>query len=255
MRGLTDKVVIVAGGASGIGAATARRLAEEGAAVMVGDIDAAGAEKVAGSIRECGGRAVAQRFDLADESTCAALVAATVDAFGGVDGLFNVGADLSPATLGRDTDLLEVPVEVWQRALDVDLSGYFRTARHVVPALVERGGGAIVNTISGLVLYGEATRVSYGTAKSGLLALSKHIALRWGKQNVRCNVVAPGLVLTENAMGANSEEYRAMVLERIPSPRLGRVDDIAAAVAFLLSDDAEWINGQVLPVNGGRGLG
>ncbi len=254
MRGLTAKIIIVAGGASGIGAATARRLAEEGAHVMVGDIDGDGAAKIAAEIEEQGGRAAAHRFDISDDEACASLVAATVDTLGGVDGLFNVAADLSAGTLGRDTDLLDVPLEVWRRTLDVNLTGYFLTARHAIPAMLQRGGGAIVNTISGLVLYGDPSRPAYGSAKSGLVAMSKHIATRWGKEGITCNVVAPGLVLTENSMKVNAEDYRAKVFEMLRSPRFGRPEDIAAAVAFLLSADGEWINGQVLPVNGGTGL-
>jgi NAD(P)-dependent dehydrogenase (short-subunit alcohol dehydrogenase family) len=254
LRGLTEKIVIVAGGASGIGAATARRLAEEGAHVMVGDLDGEGAAKLAAEIEEKGGRAAAHRFDIADEEACASLVAATVETFGGVDGLFNVAADLSADTLGRDTDLVDVPLEVWRRSLEVNLTGYFLTARHAVPAMLMRGGGAIVNTISGLVLYGDRNRVAYGASKSGVVALSKHIATRWGKEGIRCNVVAPGLVMTENSMMNNPEGYRAKVFEMLRSPRFGRPEDIAAAVTFLLSADGEWINGQVLPVNGGTGL-
>ena len=254
MRGLTSKVVIVAGGASGIGAATARRLAEEGASVMVGDLNIADAEKVAAGIRELGGHAAAHEFDIADEAACAALVTATIETFGGVDGLFNVAADLSKDTLGRDADLVDTPLEVWKRSLDVNLTGYFLMARHAVPALLARGGGAIVNTISGLVLNGDRGRVSYGASKSGLLALSKHIATRWGRENIRCNVVAPGMVLTENSKSMITDEERAAVFAMLRSPRFGTPDDIAAAVAFLLSEDGSWINGQVLPVNGGTGL-
>lgn len=254
MRGLSERVVIVAGGASGIGAATARRLADEGANVMVGDVNVDGAEHVADGIRQRGGRATVHEFDIADEAACASLVAATVDAFGGVDGLFNVAADLSTNTLGRDADLVETPLDVWRRSLEVNLTGYFLTARHAIPAMLARGGGAIVNTISGLVLNGDRGRVSYGASKSGLLALSKHIATRWGKENIRCNVVAPGMVLTENSKTMISDAERAAVFEMLRSPRFGTPDDIAAAVAFLLSEDGSWINGQVLPVNGGTGL-
>lgn len=254
MRGLKDKVVIVAGGASGIGAATARRLAEEGARVLVGDLNSDGAEGIAAEIRNQGGHAIAHEFDIADEQSCADLVSAAVEKFGGVDGLFNVAADLSAGTLGRDADLVETPVEVWQRSLAVNLTGYFFTARHTLPAMLERGGGAIVNTISGLVLNGDRSRVSYGASKSGLLALSKHIATRWGRDGIRCNVVAPGMVLTDNSLARNTEEERASVFEMLRSPRFGKPDDIAATVTFLLSEDGSWINGQVLPVNGGAGL-
>lgn len=254
MRGLNDKVIVVAGGASGIGAATAHRLADEGASVVVGDIDPIAARKTVENIRAHGGQAMAHEFDIADERACADLMAAGERAFGGIDGLYNVAADLSADTLGRDTDLVSVPVEVWQRSLAVNLTGYFFTARHAVPRILERGGGAIVNTISGLVLNGDRDRVGYGASKSGLLALSKHIATRWGKDGIRCNVIAPGLVRTANSWEHNDEEQRAAVLAMLRSPRFGEPEDIAAAAAFLLSDDGAWINGQVLPVNGGTGL-
>ncbi|WPB89341.1 SDR family NAD(P)-dependent oxidoreductase [Streptomyces malaysiensis] len=255
MRGIKDKVIIVAGGGSGIGAATARRLAEEGAKVVVGDINADGASAVTDAIRAAGGRATAQVFDITEDESCADLVATAVKAYGQVNGLFNVAADTSQNTLGRDTTVVDVPLEVWRRSLEVNLTGYFLTARHTIPALLAAGGGAIVNTISGLVLYGDRNRVAYGASKSGILALSKHIALGWGKENVRCNVVAPGLTLTENSQELNSPQYRDEVLPRLCSPRFGRPEDLASAVTFLLSDEAEWINGHVLPVNGGRGLG
>ncbi|WP_199796530.1 SDR family NAD(P)-dependent oxidoreductase [Pseudonocardia dioxanivorans] len=244
----------MAGGASGIGAATARRLAEEGARVLIGDLNGDGAEGLAAALRGEGHEAAAHRFDIADDASCRELVAAAVTRFGGVDGLFNVAADLSEGTLGRDTDLVDVPLEVWQRSLEVNLTGYFLTARHAVPAMLAGGGGAIVNTISGLVLHGDPQRVAYGSSKSGVVALSKHIATRWGKQGIRCNIVAPGLVLTESSLEMNPPEYREKVSAMLRSPRFGRPEDIAAAVAFLLSADGEWINGQLLPVNGGTGL-
>ncbi len=222
--------------------------------MMVGDLNEDGAAKLAAELRGAGGRAEAYGFDIADEEACASLVAATVQSFGGVDGLFNVAADLSAQTFGRDGDLLEVPVEVWRRSIEVNLTGYFLTARHALPAMLARGGGAIVNTISGRMLNGDPTLVAYGSSKSGVVALSKHIATRWGKQGIRCNVVAPGLVLTEIAQKSTSDESRAEIFEMLRSPRFGRPEDIAAAVSFLLSADGEWINGQILPVNGGTGL-
>jgi NAD(P)-dependent dehydrogenase (short-subunit alcohol dehydrogenase family) len=247
MRGLQDKVIVVAGGATGIGAATARRLAEEGAKVVVGDINAEAAKATAEAI---GGRHL--RFDISREDDCRSLVDYAVAELGGLDGLFNVAADTSKETLGRDSDLLTVPLEVWQRTLDVNLTGSFLMARSALPALLERGGGAIVNTLSGLFFYGDRGRPAYLASKGGLVGLTRHIAARWGKEGIRCNAVAPGFVLTEQVEHNVSQEERDMVLAVNKSPRHGRPEDIAAAVAFLLSDDAEWINGQLHLVNGGR---
>jgi NAD(P)-dependent dehydrogenase (short-subunit alcohol dehydrogenase family) len=255
MKGLRDKVIIVAGGASGIGAATAKRLGTEGAIVVVGDINATDAEKTAIEIESAGGRAMPFSFDLSIEESCADLVSATVREYGGVDGLFNVAADLRPEIFGRDTNVVDVPLDVWQRTLDVNLTGYFYTCRHVIPRLLERGGGAIVNTSTGLVLSGDPERVSYGASKAALLALTRHIASRWGKQGIRSNSIAPGLVLTDLALNMISLEEQEHVASMLRSPRHGKPEDIAAMATFLLSEDAEWINGQLHLVNGGYGLG
>lgn len=254
MRGLQGKVVVVAGGGSGIGAATSTRLAEEGATVVVGDLNAAGAESTAASIEAAGGTATAVQFDIADEDSCAQLMSRAVQAHGGIDGLFNVAGDVGERTLGRDTNVVDVPVEVWQRSLDVNLTGYFFTCRHAIPLLLERGGGAIVNTISGLVLNGDRERVSYGASKAGLLALTRHVATRWGREGIRCNLVAPGMVHTANALSRIPAEEQERIEAMLRSPRFGRPEDIAAMVAFLLSEDSEWINGQLHVVNGGTGL-
>jgi NAD(P)-dependent dehydrogenase (short-subunit alcohol dehydrogenase family) len=246
--------MVIAGGATGIGATTARRLAREGARVVVGDVNRAGAEQTALAIREAGGDARPCHFDLADEDSIRELVRFAVADAGGVDGLFNVGADLRAETLGRDTDLLDVPVEVWQRTLDVNLTGFFLTIRHALPEMLARGGGAIVNTISGLILNGDPQRPAYGASKGGVVTLTLHVASRWGKQGIRCNAVAPGMVLTENSLEVITDAERAAVLEKVRSPRLGKPEDLAAMATMLLSEDGEWVNGQVIAVNGGTGL-
>jgi NAD(P)-dependent dehydrogenase (short-subunit alcohol dehydrogenase family) len=249
MRGLRDKVVVVAGGATGIGAATCRRLVEEGAKVVVGDINEAAAKQTADAI---GGRHL--RFDITREDDCKALVEHAIGEFGGLDGLFTVAADTSKETLGRDSesDLLTVPLDVWQRTLDVNLTGTFLMTRSALPALLERGGGSIVNTLSGLIFYGSPIRPAYLASKAALVALTRHVAARWGKEGIRCNAVAPGFVVTEQVAHNVPQEERDMILAANKSTRHGRPEDIAATVAFLLSDDAEWINGQMQLVNGGR---
>lgn len=254
MKGLEGKSIVVAGGASGIGLATCIRLAEAGARVTVGDINGEQAERTAAELRDAGAWARAIAFDLADDASCAELVDFAVREAGKLDGLFNVAADTTQQTLGRDTDLLTVPADVWQRTLDVDLTGYMRTCRAALPHLLERGGGAIVNTISGLVLNGDPSRVAYGAAKGGVVVLSRHIASRWGTDGVRCNSVAPGFVTTEQSLANIPLDFQEQVRSLVRSPRLGRPEDIAAMAAFLLSDDGEWINGQLIPVNGGTGL-
>jgi NAD(P)-dependent dehydrogenase (short-subunit alcohol dehydrogenase family) len=245
------RVVVVAGGGRGIGAATAERLALEGAHVLIGDLDPETAAECAERIVSAGGTAASAEFDIGDDDSCLRLIDVARDQFGGVDAVFNVAADLSRETLGRDTNIVDMPMEVWHRTLAVNLTGYFYMCRHAVPAMLERGGGAIVNTVSSLAMYGDSSRPAYTAAKSGVVALTRHISLRWGKHNIRCNAVAPGLVISDGSANTDSHEREA-VLASIMSSRLGRPADIAATVAFLLSDDAEWINGQIHVVNGGR---
>lgn len=252
MKGLNEKVIVVAGGASGIGAATAQRLGNEGARVLVGDIRIAGAEQTAAAIVAAGGMAEPFEFDISDEPSCAALIARAKKQWGAVHGLFNVAADLSKENLGRDTDVVTVPLDVLERTLRVDLMGYFFTARHAIPAMLEAGGGSIVHTTSGVVL-GLNYFCAYGAAKGGVIALSRHIARRWGKEGVRSNAIDPGVTLTDNQLEMVSDEDRARMLPAVRSPRFGEPHEIAAMVAFLLSDEAPWINGQTYPVSSSEG--
>jgi len=252
MSRLTGKVLMVIGGGSGIGAATAQRLAQEGATVLVADLDGDAAESVAAGIIREGGCASGIACDIADENSVRDLVASAVAHFGGFDGVHINAADMK--TLLRDTDALDVSLEVFDRTLLVNLRGHLLCTRHVVPELLRRGGGAIVYTSSGAAFAGEPTRVSYAVSKSGLHALMRHVASRWGKDGIRANAVAPGLVITEQLRDHFPPDLAAAVLKDTRSPRLGRSEDIAAMVAMLLSEDGAWINGQVLSVDGGNTL-
>jgi NAD(P)-dependent dehydrogenase (short-subunit alcohol dehydrogenase family) len=254
MRGLAGKVFIVAGGATGIGAGTAQRLADEGASVAIGDINIEGARATADKIVNTGGRAVAVEFDLADEQSINALVEATINEFGVIHGLNNVGADLSDENLGRDTTVLDTDLDVWHRTLEVNLLGYVRTTRAVLPYLVEQGGGSIVNTSSGGSLGHDPMHVAYCASKAGVNHLTRHVANNWGCQGIRCNGVMPGLVMGETQERQNNQELQEMFIAAAKTTRLGRPADLAAITAFLLSDDAEWINGQTWYIGGASHL-
>ena len=256
MKGLSGRVVVVAGAASGIGAASARRLAAEGASVVVGDIHLDGAEHTARAIAATGGTAIAVEYDQSDEDSVAGLIAHAVERFGGLDGLHANAADLRPEIFGRDVDVLGMDVAVWERTLRVNLIGYALLIRAAVPHLLARGAGAIVctTTTGGSPPIGRSSPVAYISSKAGVNALCRHVASRWGQDGIRCNAVAPGVVVTDAAKALMSDEYFAELRAATRSPRLGEPEDIASAVAFLLSDEGAWVNGQVWGVNGGMAL-
>lgn len=254
MRGLEDKRIIVAGSATGIGAATARRLADEGAKLFLGDINVDGAENVAKQISDSGGTAKAQRFDLVEATSIEALVSNAVDFLGGLDGVANVAADLSPAQMDADGPLLEMQVPIWEQALRANLIGFALINKAVIPHLIDAGGGSIVNTASNATFIGEAVRPAYAASKAGINTLSRHIARAYGDKFVRANSVSPGAVLPETALASLGEDFKTMVMGAIAIKRLGTPEDLASTIAFLLSDDSSWVSGQVWSVNGGAGF-
>ena len=250
LRGLEGRVAVIVGGASRLGAATALRLGVDGCRVIVADIAMDAAQRVADALRHAGGQASALHCDLADPASVRALFARVVDDFGGVDATFNVGADMT--TLPADTDVVEIDLEVWDRVMSVNLRGYLCAMKHAIPLMLERGGGAIVNMSSAAAFQGEPARPAYATAKAGIGALTRHVASRWGALGIRCNAIAPGFTATETIRSAPQwPQLEAAALKRMRSTRVGEPNDVAALVAFLLSDDCAWINGQVINVDGG----
>lgn len=254
MRGLAGRAVLMAGGAGGIGTATSLRLGSEGARVAVADLNREAAEEVAASIVESGGEAVGLTLDIGDEESVAAAVAAAVGSFGRLDAVHVNAADLSPGTISNDTDAVSIDLEAFDRTIRTNLRGHLLCTRHAVPRLLEAGGGSLVYTSSAAAFIGEPARPAYAVAKSGINAIVRHVASKWGKEGVRANAVAPGLVLTDTIQSGLDPSFRAAALRGSRSPRLGRPEDVAALVAFLMSDDAEWINGQVVSVDGGATL-
>lgn len=250
LRGLAEKVAVVVGGATGIGAATAARLGEEGCRVVVGDIAADAAQQTAACIVAAGGTAAHFAFDLSDPGSVANLIDAAVATYGGVDLMFNVGADMS--TIRVDTDVVDIDFDTWDRVMAVNLRGYLAAMKYTIPRMLERGGGTIVNMSSAAAFQGEPARPAYATAKAGIGALTRHVASRWGKEGIRCNAVAPGFTATDAIRSAPQwPDLQASALKRIRGTRVGEPEDIAALVAFLCSEEGAWINGQVINIDGG----
>lgn len=248
MQRLQGKVAIVTGGGGRIGAATARRLASEGAGVVVADVIARSAQAVAEQI---GGGAFAMSFDAGDPDSIAALVEQTVARFGRLDVLHNNAALVDPAFLEQDTNVLETSIETWDRTMDVNLRGYMLACKHAIPHMVAGGGGSIINTTSNAALAGDVLRIAYGASKAGIIALTRHIATQHGRQNIRCNAIAPGLIV-DAGLEETMPEFLAMTARHVLLPRHGRGEDMAAMVAFFASDDAAFVTGQVISCDGGQ---
>jgi NAD(P)-dependent dehydrogenase (short-subunit alcohol dehydrogenase family) len=248
---LDGKRVIIAGGAAGIGGAVAERLAAEGAKLLIGDINRAALDATLERIAAAGGTAKGVDFDLADPDGAPALAQACIDAYGGIDGLANIAADLEPGRLGAELDLLSMDDESWRWQFDCNQMGYVRTIRAVLPAMIAQGGGSIVNTSSVDAHVGAENRVGYAGAKAAINAITRHVARRWGRDDIRCNSIMPGVVLSETVIANVPEEKRRGWARGIPLKRAGQPSELAPAYAFLLSDDAAWITGQAWTIDGG----
>jgi NAD(P)-dependent dehydrogenase (short-subunit alcohol dehydrogenase family) len=250
MTGLLEgKVVVLSGGASDIGRATASSLAAAGAAVTIGDVGPGRAAAVADAVEVEGGRALGVECDVRDDESVAELVARAVEAFGGVDGVDHNAAWSHPRL---DTDAVDVDLGVWERAIETTTRGALLLARHAVPAMAARGGGSIVTISSGTSTIGESTRVAYGVSKAALNQLTRHLAVRYGRDGIRANAIAPGFILTETAKTNVPSDMQRRLAEANPMRRLGTPEDIARVVVFLCSDAAAYVNGQVLHVDGGH---
>ncbi|WP_067829336.1 3-oxoacyl-ACP reductase [Actinomadura kijaniata] len=245
MQRLEDRVAVVTGGASGIGLATVRRLAREGARVVVADLDGTGGKAAA---EEVGGLFV--RVDVTSEEEVRALYEAAHRAYGRIDVAFN-NAGISPPD---DDSILETGLEAWRRVQDVNLTSVYLCCKHVIPYMRERGKGSIINTASFVAVMGAATsQISYTASKGGVLAMSRELGVQFAREGIRVNALCPGPVATPLLMElfAKDAERAARRLVHIPMGRFAEASEIAAAVAFLASDDSSFITASEFLVDGG----
>jgi meso-butanediol dehydrogenase/(S,S)-butanediol dehydrogenase/diacetyl reductase len=244
LRGLSGKVALITGGASGIGAATARRLVEEGARVVVADVDAEGARRLAGDI---GPAATAMRGDIAEPADAEAMVRHALDVFGALDVLHN------NAAMGLPGRIAEMDPQAWSRTIAVNLTGHFLVTRYALPVLLQRGGGVIVNMSTATALTVEEGLGAYAAAKAGVIALTRQIAVEYGRHGIRANCICPGAVATPPTLAfvGAVEGVGARIAAATPLRRMARAEEVANVVAWLASEEASYVNGAAIVVDGG----
>lgn len=242
------KTALITGGSRGIGRATASALAGLGAAVGVNYVSGAdAAESVVAEIKAAGGRAIAIQADVSDHSQATGLVERVVDEFGGIDILVN------NAGITRDGLILRMSPEDWWDVIQTNLGGAFNCTQAAAKKMIKARKGAIVNVSSIVGIIGNAGQANYAAAKAGLIGMTKSVARELAPRNVRVNAVAPGFIATEMTE-ALSEEVKAAIAGRIPLARFGSTDEVAGAVAWLASDEAAYITGQTLVIDGGLAM-
>lgn len=244
---LEGKVALVTGAAGGIGTASARRLAQDGATVVLADLDHAGAEAASAQIEG----SVAVHLDLTDQVSIKSLSDTVMNRFGRIDILHNNAAIQSDAQRQSDLDVVNLDVAAWDRAMSVNVRGAMLMSKYVIPHMIAAGGGSIIHSASGFGVQGEATLTAYGTSKAALIQLNRMIATQYGKQNVRSNCMVIGFVLTAMAVESTPDVVKDILLSHHLTPELGQPEDIANLVAFLASDESRFITGAAIPIDGG----
>jgi NAD(P)-dependent dehydrogenase (short-subunit alcohol dehydrogenase family) len=246
---LANKVAVITGAASGMGQAASLLFAQEGASVVVVDLNIEAAEETVKSIRAAGGKAIAVETDVADEASVQAMVASAVEAFGRIDVLYN-NAGIMPNDDGSVTDITEA---TWDRVMDVNIKSAFLCSKYTIPVMLKQRRGSIINVASFVAFMGcTVPQDAYTTSKGGMLALTKSLAVQYGPHGIRCNAICPGPIETPLLRALwTSEEARNLRLNRIPLGRFGEAKDIVYMALYLASDESSWTTGAWLVVDGG----
>lgn len=250
MQRLADRVAIVTGGAQGIGGACARRLAGEGARVLVVDNDPLTASKNVEKIRSAGGTAEAMEADVGSEAAVHAMIERAVELWGKLDIVVN---NAYSNVLAARVDAVQTTEDAWDLGMDVGLKAMFRAAKYAVPHFRKAGGGAMVNMASVHGLAAEPGVLVYETVKAGVIQLTRQLAVEYGPENIRVNAICPGHIVTERLQDQwrGHQETLRFFEQQYPLRRTGVPDDIGNAVVFLCSDESSFITGQALVVDGG----
>ncbi len=251
MGRVENKVALLTGSASGIGLSSAQLLAKEGAKVVLADFNIEGAKEAAAAIREQGGDAVGIFVDAGDGKSIEEAVQFTVDHYGRLDILFN---NVGLTNIQKDLDVVHIDLDEWDRLLNVNLKGVLMGCKYAIPHMIEAGGGSIINTASMAGFFSDSIRAAYGASKAGVINLTRNVATQYGKDKIRCNAVAPGLILTPAAKRNMSQELLDTFAKYNALPYHGEADDIGQTVLFLGSDESKFITGQTIQVEGGHYL-
>ncbi len=241
---LENKVAIITGAGSGIGREAALLFAKEGAKVVVADINEKGGQKTVAEIKETGGEGFFVKLDVTKKEESKKMVKDTLEKYGGIDVLIN------NAGITQDALVLKMTEEQWDRVIGINLKGVFNCIQAVVEVMINRGNGVIINTSSIVGLNGNVGQVNYAAAKAGLIGMTKTLAKELGKKGIRVNAVAPGFIKTPMT-SAVPEKILEMMTEKTPLRRLGDAKDVAYAYLYIASDEAAFVNGAVLCVDGG----
>lgn len=247
---LQDKVCIITGAGGGMGKVAAEMFAQEGAKVAVFEIDRAAGEQTAEEIRQAGGDATFFYCNVADEDSVRAAVEQTVERYGQIDTLYN-NAGIMPAA---DHSVIDTPVDVWDLVMNVNLKGTYLMCKHVIPEMLKRGQGSIINISSFVAHLGcSVPQDAYTASKGAVLALTKSLAIQFRPQGIRTNAICPGPIETPLLMDwlLKDEDAKRIRLNRQPSGRFGRPEDIVYAAMYLASDESDWTNGAALNIDGG----
>ena len=251
---LENKVVIVTGGAGGIGGSACKIMAGHGAIVMVADIAEDRAKTLATEINNAGGKASSCFVDLADEASIKDMFSKTLAEFGTLDVLNNNAALLTPEMAQRDLDIEQMATEDWDLTFHINTRGTMIACREALKIMTPRGSGSIVNTASNLALQGNVIQAAYSASKAAVIQMTRSIATSHGKRGIRCNAVLPGLTGTPSALNNLPAELKETVEEETLTPYLGAPDDIGHLIAFLASDEARYVNGQAMAADGGTSV-